>query len=84
MWKHSRISLAAKLKLLNFIIISVILYGCESWNGLKVAGCGMRRLESNCLRRMLKIIRYDHVSEEELRRRTGQQSVVENIKITRC
>ena len=43
----------------------------------------MRRLESNCVRRITKIQLYDHVREEELRRRTGQQSVVEKIKIAR-
>ena len=43
----------------------------------------MRRFKSNCLRRILKVRWFDLVSEEELRRRTGQQSVIEKIKIAR-
>ena len=82
-WKEDRISLATKLKLFNAIVISVLLYGCESWKGLKESEERVRRFESNCLRRILKIRWYDHVSEEELRRRTGQQSVVEKIKLAR-
>ena len=83
MWKEDRISLATKLKIFNAIVISVLLCGCESWKGLKESEERVRRFESNCLRRILKIRWYDHVSEEELRRRTGQQSVVEKIKLAR-
>ena len=83
MWKQDRISIATKLKLFNAIVISVLLYGCESWKGLKEVEDRIRRFESNCLRRIMKIRWYDHVSEEELRRRTGQQNVVEKIKIAR-
>ena len=82
-WKQDRISIATKLKLFNAIVISVLLYGCESWKGLKEVEDRIRRFESNCLRRIMKIRWYDHVSEEELRRRTGQQNVVEKIKIAR-
>ena len=82
-WKEDRVSLQTKLKLFNAIVISVLLYGCETWKGLKEVEDRMRRFESNCLRRIMKIQWYDHVSEEELRRRTGQQSVVDKIKIAR-
>ena len=82
-WKEDRISRATKLRLFNAIVLSVLLYGCESWKGLQEIEERVRRFESNCLRKILKIRWYDHVSEEELRRRTGQQSVVEKIKIAR-
>ena len=83
MRKEVRISLATKLKLFKSIVISVLLYGSESWKGLKEVVDRMRSFESNCLRRIMKIKWYDGDSEEELRRRTSQQSVVEKIKIAR-
>ena len=55
----------------------------ESWKELKGTEERVRRFEGNCLRRIMKIRWYDHVSEEELRRSTGQQSVVEKIKLVR-
>ena len=82
-WKEDGISRATKLKLFSCIVISVLLYGCESWKGLKEIEERVRRFESNCLSRILKVRWFDLVSEEELRRRTGQQSVIEKIKIAR-
>ena len=82
-WKADRIYLATKLKLFNAIVISVLLYGCDSWKGLQEIEERMRTFESNCLRKIMKIRWYEHVSEEELRLRTNQQSVIEKIKITR-
>ena len=69
--KEDIISLGKKLKLFNAIVIAVLLYGCESWKGLKEVEDRMQNFESNCLMKIMKIQWYDHVSEEELRRRTG-------------
>ena len=82
-WKEDRIFLATKLKLFNAIVTFVILYGCESQKGLKEIEDRVRRFESNCLRKILKIQWLDHVSEDELRRITGQQDVIEKILISR-
>ena len=76
-------SRATKLKLFNSIVISVLLYGCESWKGLKEVEERVRRFESSCLRRILRIQWFDYVSEEELRLRSGQQSVIEKIRVAR-
>ena len=82
-WNAHNISLSTKLKLFNSIVISVLIYGCESWKGLKEVENRVRRFESGCLRKILKIRWFDHVSEVELRRRTGQQSIVEVVKTRR-
>ena len=82
-WDAHNISLTTKLKLFNSIVISVLLYGCESWKRLKEIENRVRRFESGCLRKILNIMWYDHVSEIELRETTGQQSVVEVIKMRR-
>jgi hypothetical protein len=82
-WKSGGISRKTKLRLFESVVISVLLYGCETWKGLREVEQRLRRFESNCLRRIMDIRWQDMVSKEELRRRTGQQSVVEKIRMHR-
>ena len=82
-WNENGMSLRTKLKLFNSIVLSVLLYGSESWKGLKEVEERVRRFESGCLRKIMKIRWFDRVSEEELRRRTGQQTITEKLRITR-
>ena len=58
-------------------MVSVLIYGCESWKGLKQIENRVRIFESGCLRKICNIRWTDHVSEDELRRRTGQPSVID-------
>ena len=82
-WDAHSISLATKLELFNSIVISILIYGCESWRGLKEIENRVRQYESGCLKKILKKKWYDYISENELRSRTGQQSVVEVVKTRR-
>ena len=82
-WNAQNISLSTKLKLFSSIVVSILIYGCESWKGLKEIENRVRRFESGCLRKILNIRWFDRVSEVELRRRTGQRSVVELVKSRR-
>ena len=71
-WTKNCISLETKLKLFNSIVISVLTYGSESWKGLKEVEERVRRFESGCLRKIMKIRWFDMISERELRQMTGQ------------
>ena len=82
-WNEDGISLRTKLKLFNSIVMSVLMYGCESWKGLREVEDRLRRFESGCLRKIMKIRWFDMVSEEELRARTGQKSVIERLRTCR-
>ena len=82
-WNDCKLSLKTKLKLFNSIIISVLIYGCETWKGLKEVENRLRVFESNCLRKILKIQWYEHISEEEVRRRSGQKSVILEMGLRR-
>ena len=82
-WNENAISLRTKLKIFNSIVISILTYGCESWKGLNEIEKRLRCFESGCLRKLLNIRWFDRVSEEELRRRTGQRSIVEELKKSR-
>ena len=78
-WNENGTSLRAKLKIFNSIVISLLTYDCESLNGLKEIEERLRRFERGYLRKIVKIIWFDRVNEEQLRRRTRQRSFVEEL-----
>ena len=80
-WSEHRISARITLMFLNSIAMSVLVYGCESMKVLRELKDRVRRFRSGCLRKIMKIIWYDTVSEEELRARTGQKSVIERLRM---
>ena len=82
-WNSRGMSLKTKLKLFNGTVMSILLYGCETWKGLKEVETKIRVFESNCLRKIMDIKWYEHVTEEEVRRRSGQKSVIEKMRIRR-
>ena len=43
----------------------------------------VRKFESGCLRKIMKFRWCDMVSEEELRAKTGQKSVIERLRMCR-
>ena len=79
-WDAHNISLATKLKPINGVMITILICGCESWKQLKEIENSVRKFESGCLRKILKIMWYNHMSEIELWGMTGQQSMVEVVK----
>ena len=68
-----------KLRLFNATVRSVLLYGSEIRKGLKEIESKLRVFESNCVRKIMNIKWY----EEEVRRRSGQQSVIQKWEIQR-
>ena len=82
-WNTNGMSLRSKLKLFKSILLSVLLYGSQSWKGLGEIEERVWRFESVCLRKIMKIRWFDIVSEVELRRRTGRKTVTEKLRINR-
>ena len=82
-WRNNALSLKTKLRFFNSIVVSVLLYGCETWTSLREVEEKMRRFESNCLRKIMKVRWYQHVSEEEIRGRSGQPSIIGKMKTRR-
>ena len=82
-WIENCMSMCTKIKLFNSIILSVLWYGSESWKGLREIEERVRRFKSVYIRKIMKISSFDMVSEEELRRTTGQQPIAEKLRIYR-
>ena len=82
-WNNNTISPKTKIKLYDSIVTSILIYGSESWKGLKGIEERVRRFESGCLRKIMKVRWYEHISEVEIRSRSGQRSIIERIKESR-
>ena len=82
-WSSSDITRKTKLQLFNAIVMAVLMYGCESWKGLRDIELRVRRFESYCLRKIMNIRWFEHVSEEQVRERSGQKLVIEKIRYHR-
>ena len=66
-WRDKNISLVAKVKLMQTLILSTFLYACESWTLTAEIETRIQALEMRCYRRLLNISYKDHVTNEEVR-----------------
>ena len=67
-WRDNNISLGSKVKLMRSLVISILLYACESWTLTAELEKRTHAFEMRCYRRLLNISYKDHVSNEEVRR----------------
>ena len=79
-WKAKNISIPTKMRLYKSNILSVLLYGAESWKTTTKINQLLETFQSKCLRRILKIYWPEKVTNEEVRRRAGIRSVVEEVR----
>ncbi len=70
-WSSPSISLKIKLRLFSAIVVPTAINASETWTA---SGSSKNRLDvfqQRCLRRILKIRFYDHITNEEVPRRSG-------------
>lgn len=63
MWK-SNISFPSKFKLYKALVVSILLYGCETWTILREDERRIQAFETKCLRRLLGISFREHRTNE--------------------
>jgi Reverse transcriptase (RNA-dependent DNA polymerase) len=76
----SRLSLEVKIKLYNACILSIFLYGSETWTLTREEEKKVDALDQWCLRRICNIKWNDFITNEEVRRRTNQQPLTTCLK----
>ena len=62
-WK-SNISFQTKFKLYKSLVISILLYGCETWTLLTKTERSIQAFENKCLRKLLHISYWEHKTNE--------------------
>ncbi|KAI8518905.1 hypothetical protein Bbelb_021620 [Branchiostoma belcheri] len=72
LWKHRHISLGTKLRVYNAAVVSILMYGAETWPLSNTLAARLDGFDSRCLRRILGVRWFDHLPGTELRQRTQQ------------
>jgi len=67
---HSSISLQTKIRLYNVYILPILLYGADTWSMASSSSRGIDALDQWCLRHILHISCIEHVTNDEVRRRS--------------
>ena len=79
-WKSSLLRTSTKLRIYRSNVRSVLLYASETWRMNKKIESRLRGYEGRCLRRILQIRWQQHVTNVEVSRRTGINSIVDEVK----
>ena len=69
-WRGDDVSLGSKVGLMRSLVVSMFLYACESWTLTAELEKRTQAFEMRCCRRLLNISYKDHVTNEEVRRKT--------------
>ena len=65
-WK-SNISFSTKYKLFKSLVLSILLYGCETWTLLADTEKRIKAFETKCLRKLLRISYREHKTNDYVR-----------------
>ena len=74
-WERRGISLSTKLKVYRAVILTVLLYGSESWTVYSRHARQLNRFHMTCLRRLLRIKWQDKVPDTEVLSRAGLSGI---------
>ncbi|KAI8495111.1 hypothetical protein Bbelb_270970 [Branchiostoma belcheri] len=81
-WASSDISHRTKLRLYS-LVLSILLYGAETWTLTAAQERRLDAFDSKCQRRILGIRWFDHVSTDALREQTNQPPLSSKIRSAR-
>ena len=77
-WRSS-FSLQTKIRLYNVYILPILLYGADTWSMTVASSRRLDAFDQWCLRRIVHIPYAAHITNEEVRRKTGQPPVTSVI-----
>jgi len=83
-WQQSRLSLATKLRVYNSLVLSVLLYGCETWTTQKSDERKLETFHTSCQRRILGIRWFHRVTNAEVTSQTEQEDLTSHIRRRRA
>ena len=71
-WSDKHISLRSKIRLMRSLVISVLLYACETWTLTVDILKKLQATEMRCFRKLLGISYRDHITNDAVRDRIRQ------------
>ena len=81
-WRSS-ISVSTKIRLCSVYVLPVLLYGSETWTMTKATSAKVDAFDMWCQRRILRIHYRQHVTNTEVRHRTGCPPLSDTIRSRR-
>ena len=79
-WSSTTINLNVKLCLYTAIVIPTAIYACETWKRTAMIAHRLDVFHRRCLHAILGISWRDHVTNEEVMRRTGMERLQDIVK----
>ena len=79
-WKSDSITLSLKRKLFNSLILSILLYGCETWTLTRRLENLINSFATSCFRILLNIRRIDRITNQEVLRRMNHHPLAQIVK----
>ena len=80
-WDRSGIRLDTKLKVYRLVVLSTLLYVCKTWTVYQRHAKRLNHFHTSCLRKLLKIKLQDRITDTEVLKRAGLQSVHTLLKL---
>ena len=71
-WSDKHISLSTKIRLMRSLVISVLLYACETWTLTAIILKKLQATEMRCFRKLLGVSYRDHITNDAVRDRIRQ------------
>ena len=82
-WRITNLSIHTKIKIIISKVLSVLLYGAECWKTSIAIQRELEMFQTKFLRRILKIYWSNTISNQELRNRTGMDTLVKIMQTWR-
>ena len=82
-WRVTNLSIHTKIKIIISKVLSVLLYGAECWKTSIAIQRELEIFQTKFLRRILKIYWSNTISNQELRNRTGMDTLVKIMQTWR-
>ena len=70
-WNDKNIAISSKIRLMRSLAMSIFLYACETWTITADIERRIQALEMRCFRKLFTISYRDHITNEEVKARTG-------------
>ena len=66
-WRSNSINFTTKYRLYKSLVVSILLYGCETWILLAESEKKIHAFKNKCLRKLLRISYHEHKTNEHVR-----------------